>query len=275
MGEQAEEVPDAPPPKNNVGWFRKGDPRINREGRPRGSKAGCEPGSGAGDRAPRTDRLMVLLMSGRELAHRISHRDAPWIKNLPADFQIVACRVDPVRAAVALVIRSKTFPRVARGAVIPEFAVAFDGLRWQLRGSGRRREAPGRVGPTTREREAMPKPPVVPARLASTDRPPNGQALSPEPRRAPASREEETPPSPPAEPVMPARCQASCQGGIHSRFCAHFVPNRTPMPCDRCGGAVWPYDPLYGGRVGCVYCQECLSERDQCRWDTGARPLQW
>jgi hypothetical protein len=44
--------------------------------------------------------------------------------------------VDVAGGAVVFVLRSAEFPRVARGAVIPPFTPAFNGLRWQegLRG---------------------------------------------------------------------------------------------------------------------------------------------
>jgi hypothetical protein len=69
----------------------------------------------------------------RDLAHRLTSDRAPWIVNLPPDFEIVACRVDAARDAVILVIRSETFPRVATGAPIPEFAPEFHGLKWRRR----------------------------------------------------------------------------------------------------------------------------------------------
>jgi hypothetical protein len=131
MEEQLENLPAEPRPKRNRGWFRPGDRRINREGRPLGSKALLEEGSPAADRAPCADRLMLLVVSGRDLAFRLSHHKGPVIVNLPADAQVVACRVDAARDAVALVIRSQEFPRIARGAPVPEFMPRFEGLRWR------------------------------------------------------------------------------------------------------------------------------------------------
>jgi hypothetical protein len=133
MQDQAPTLPVEMPPKRNPGWFKPGDQRINREGRPRGSKAASEAGSAPADRAPCADRLMLLVLPERDLAWRLSRGDSPWIKNLPADFEIVGCRVDAARAAVALVIRWKAFPRIAQAAVIPEFKPAFNGLRWRRR----------------------------------------------------------------------------------------------------------------------------------------------
>jgi len=37
--------------------------------------------------------------------------------------------MDVARAAVAPVIRSKRFPRIAKGTPIPEFKLQFNGLR--------------------------------------------------------------------------------------------------------------------------------------------------
>jgi hypothetical protein len=135
MEEQADNltgVPEPVPPRNR-GWFRPGDPRVNREGRPRGSKAAT---GQAVDRAPRADRLVLLWVPAWELAFRLTHGLAPWwTVNLPKGFRIVGSRVDAARDAVALVIRSQTFPRVARGAPIPEFEpeLKFDEwLREQL-----------------------------------------------------------------------------------------------------------------------------------------------
>jgi hypothetical protein len=129
MEQQVEQRPNEPP--KNRGWFQRGDRRINREGRPKGSKAGSEEGSAPTDRAPWADRLMLLLLRGRDLAFRLGHDKAPWIVNLPVDCEIVACRMDVSGESVALVIRSQTFPRIARGALIPEFKPAYNGLRWR------------------------------------------------------------------------------------------------------------------------------------------------
>jgi hypothetical protein len=134
MQEQATTLPVETPPKRNRGWFQPSDRRINREGRPRGSKAGSEEGSAPAVRAPRADRLRLLVVPGRDLAWRLTNQNAPWMVNLPADFEIVGCAHTAARGAVALVIRSKAFPRIARGTLIPEFTATFNGLKWR-RGS--------------------------------------------------------------------------------------------------------------------------------------------
>lgn len=128
MQEQVNE----PAPNRNHGWFRPGDRRINREGRPKGSsKSSRQPSSPAVDRAPCADRLQVLVVPTRDLARRLRWKLAPWITNLPEDAEIVSCRVDAARDTVAFVLRSNTFPRIAAGAVIPVFVPRFEGLRWQ------------------------------------------------------------------------------------------------------------------------------------------------
>jgi hypothetical protein len=134
MEVQADILPDGPPPTRNRGWFQPGDRRINREGRPRGSKAGSEEAGAPGVRAASADRLMLLAVPGPDLAWRLSRQNAPWIVNLPPDVEIVGCAHLAARDAVALVIRSQAFPRIARGAPIPEFAATFNGLLWRRKG---------------------------------------------------------------------------------------------------------------------------------------------
>jgi hypothetical protein len=63
-------LPDGPPSAGNRGRFRRGDPRINREGRPRGSKAGSAEGGAPAVRAPCADRLMLLVLPGVDSARR-------------------------------------------------------------------------------------------------------------------------------------------------------------------------------------------------------------
>jgi hypothetical protein len=90
-------------------------------------------GSAPSDRAPCADRLKLLVLPGRDLAWRLSHQNAPWIVNLPVDAEIVGCRVDAAQDALALVIRSKEFPRIAQGRVIPPFKPELNGLIWRRR----------------------------------------------------------------------------------------------------------------------------------------------
>ena len=108
------QAPEGVPRKQNRGWFKPSDGRINRLGRPLGRRPSAQEGFSPGELAPRSDRLMLLCIPARDLAWRLSRYKAPWIVNLPADFEIVASRVDAV-GNVALVVRSKAFPRIAKG----------------------------------------------------------------------------------------------------------------------------------------------------------------
>jgi hypothetical protein len=128
MEELVEQMHLGPAPKSNRGWFKPGDRRINRRGRPVGSKG--DPADETVDRAAVTDGLMVLRLPLKLLACRIAFERSPWITNLPVDLQIVSSRVDASQGLVVLVLRSASFQRVARGAVIPEFRPGFNGLRW-------------------------------------------------------------------------------------------------------------------------------------------------
>jgi hypothetical protein len=120
-----------PIPRTNRGWFRQGDRRINREGRPLGpSKRAPTEASSPADLAPCADRLMLLIMRSDDLAWRLTRRLGPWIVNLPEDFEIIWSRVDAESGNTVLVIRSATFARVAKGAPIPTFKKEFNGLRW-------------------------------------------------------------------------------------------------------------------------------------------------
>jgi hypothetical protein len=96
-------------------WFKRGDQRINRDGRPRKAWVAYA------DRAPRADRLMLVWVPRQDFGHRLTGDGAPCIANLPADFEVVGSRVDLARNALAVIVRSGTFPRIAKGAPIPEF----------------------------------------------------------------------------------------------------------------------------------------------------------
>jgi hypothetical protein len=150
MDEQTEELAGAPVPapaaRSNRGWFGPGDRRINREGRPRGSKAAAVPEDRPAQRRSRVDRLKLLFVSERVLACCLTQKQAPWLVNMPTDFRVVECRVDESRGGVVLTIRSGEFPRVARGAPIPEFEPAYRGLtfcRLARTGAGPARECSG------------------------------------------------------------------------------------------------------------------------------------
>jgi hypothetical protein len=134
MDEQSAQLtPEAnskPPVRPNRGWFRAGDRRINREGRPYGSKTAASTDISP-DCAFQPDRIKRLFVPERDLAWRLTRQFAPWYVNLPDDFQIVACRVDSDRGAVVFIIRSRTFPRIAKGTPIPDFSPVFYGLKWR------------------------------------------------------------------------------------------------------------------------------------------------
>jgi hypothetical protein len=108
------ESPPEPVPKRNAGWFQRGDARINRDGRPKLAWAA------SADRARRAGRLKLFWMPRLELVHRLTRESLPAI-GLPPDFEVVAFRVDAARDAVAVIGQSASFPRIAKGAPVPEF----------------------------------------------------------------------------------------------------------------------------------------------------------
>ena len=122
------------PARMNPGWFQPGDPRINRRGRPQGSKAGAEEKCVAS----RPDRVRVLVLRESDLRHRLTNGRSAWVKNWPMDGEIVECRVDG--GEVYFFIRSKTFAWIAKGTPVPPFLPDLDGGKW------RRFAKPGQVG---------------------------------------------------------------------------------------------------------------------------------
>jgi hypothetical protein len=132
MTEQIEKLADGmvakPPFRPNRGRFRPGDRRINREGRPRGSKLAALTVINPADCARSADRLQRFFVEQRVLKSCITQCRAPWIINLPVGFQFVDFRVDADRKGVYFIIRSETFPRIARGAPIPELKPTYNGL---------------------------------------------------------------------------------------------------------------------------------------------------
>jgi hypothetical protein len=112
---RGEPAPD-PEPKRNAGWVQRGsDSRRNIDGRPPLAWADCI------DPAPCAGRLMLVRVPRQDFARRLTGVYAPWAVNLPADFEIVASRVDTERDVVVLIIRSQSFDRVAKHAPLPEF----------------------------------------------------------------------------------------------------------------------------------------------------------
>lgn len=126
----AQDAAPATSPKTNRGWFKPADRRINLEGRPRGSKVATPDGTPPVDCAKRADRVKLMFVRGVALAFRLGHGDAPWASNLPPECEIVDCRFDAKRKGVVLTVRSATFPRIARGAPIPEFVPHYNGLKF-------------------------------------------------------------------------------------------------------------------------------------------------
>jgi hypothetical protein len=131
MNETAQELAAAPAPKKkggrNRGWFRRGDKRINREGRPHGSKRALPDGPRA-ELAQRADRVMLLFLHGNALCQRLRQEYAPSADNIPSDAEVVDVRFDIVQKGLVLTLRSKSFPRIAVGTPIPEFIPLYQGL---------------------------------------------------------------------------------------------------------------------------------------------------
>src|SRR5262245_39961242 len=112
----------------NAGWFRPGDRRINREGRPRGSKI-VKDNSPAPHRTGEADRVMLLFVPSKDMPLCLGPQKAPRVTNLPKDTEIVGGDMDHERDGMVLKIRSSEFPRIAAGAVIPDFEPTYCGGR--------------------------------------------------------------------------------------------------------------------------------------------------
>src|SRR5262245_6011915 len=78
-------------PVPNKGRFQRGDARINRDGRPRGSKAGAD--ADGAFLARRADRLMQVVVPARRAVRRLG-RYVPKLVNLPPDVEMTDSRVD-------------------------------------------------------------------------------------------------------------------------------------------------------------------------------------
>jgi hypothetical protein len=129
MEKQAESTSVLGLTKGNRGWFRKGDPRINRRGRPHGSKSAPADMDMPVERADATDRLMVLYLPDSLLLLRL-YRDDEFgsVTNLPSGCAIVNCRLHAEHKVFAIQIRHYSFPLVARGTVLPEFRAEFHSM---------------------------------------------------------------------------------------------------------------------------------------------------
>ena len=114
------------PAKPNSGWFKPGDARINRRGRPIGSDAGRR---GPGKR--QYGRLKTLFVPGSDMRLYLTAPNGPFLTNLPNDFEIVGASVDPVRQGLVLTVYSESFEIVKRGRPIPEFPPDYNGLAYR------------------------------------------------------------------------------------------------------------------------------------------------
>src|SRR4051812_9245306 len=74
---QAPERVPGPAPRQNRGWFRTKDERINREGRPKGSKAPATPRGPAVDHARQTDRIMRFFVPDRTMRCMLLRSKSP------------------------------------------------------------------------------------------------------------------------------------------------------------------------------------------------------
>jgi hypothetical protein len=110
--------PEAPPAKANPGHFKPRDPRINRAGRPKGSKKAAADADPA-DLAPTTDRLRRLRVPRERLG-------LGWLSNLPDDAELVGACAEG--GGLILMLRSNEFAKVAKGTRVPELPAA-DALR--------------------------------------------------------------------------------------------------------------------------------------------------
>jgi hypothetical protein len=128
MQEQAQELVDALEPDlaktRNRGWFRAGDSRINRGGRPKSSVRRTKAAS---------RRLMRILMPLQDLEQALSSHKHPWIVNLPGDFSVIAVSLDLTMQAAVVTIHSEQFPVLEVGEPIPEFDVRYNGLDFRGR----------------------------------------------------------------------------------------------------------------------------------------------
>src|SRR5262249_25295299 len=77
-----------PQPKSNRGWFKRGDGRINRSGRP--PKIPSAHGF-----AKQSDQLKLLEIPIDALLRRLKQQNAPWITNFPSDLTIVDAYLNP------------------------------------------------------------------------------------------------------------------------------------------------------------------------------------
>ncbi len=118
------------PTKVNRGWFRSGDPRINRAGRPKPEKAAAKRAqSGKRQHGP----IRKLFVPAAHLETYLTHRHGPWLINLPASFSIVGCEWDLERDGAVLTIHSYYWDSLQPGEPIPELDAKYHGLKFVRR----------------------------------------------------------------------------------------------------------------------------------------------
>jgi hypothetical protein len=107
------QAPASPLPtaRVNGGRFQPGDARINRAGRPKGSKKAAVDAD-PDDLAPATDRLMRLLVP-------VERMGLDWMPGVAAGAAPVGAHFDQRRGGIVLTLRSPKFGRVAGGTPIP------------------------------------------------------------------------------------------------------------------------------------------------------------
>lgn len=121
------ELADAAEPANR-GWFRAGDPRINRAGRPKGAQQAAQRARAG---KPLCGRLMTLFVPEQDFQTYLTRRNGPWLTNLPDDFRIVAVDFDLERRGVVVTIHSEQFAAVPAGEPIPVLQACYNGLMWR------------------------------------------------------------------------------------------------------------------------------------------------
>jgi hypothetical protein len=132
MSEQAADLVNgnSEPGPANRGWFRRGDPRINRRGRPRNGVTAAP--RQQTEKKPLSGQLKRLSVPVSDLRVRLAREKGPWMVNLPNDFRIVALELDPVQQMIVLTIHSQVFQAVQEDEEIPWFSPEYHGLKWRL-----------------------------------------------------------------------------------------------------------------------------------------------
>jgi hypothetical protein len=101
-----------PAKKPNPSWFKPGDARINRQGRPKGTKAVKQ----------LSGHLVRLVVPGQYILFRYIRGElGPYMGTyLPPDVKIVDAQFDPERNVVLLTLSHPSFAEVQKGQPLPE-----------------------------------------------------------------------------------------------------------------------------------------------------------